>query len=193
MLSSNPFAGVTDLLSPLAMQVYIVAMILAVVIGTLFDVSHKGSGKFFAQRRERAKAAARNQLGGGATLALAVSTIAEAAVSGEFCKWPRRASHLLMMYGFLLHVVTSVVMVFAYPADAGTPAILPTLWTLGALMVLVGGVWFFLFLRVNVAFDGASSFHLGRADLLLLPCRPSQARRRRIARVHGISIRRADG
>src|SRR5258706_488973 len=52
-------------------------------------------------------------------------------------------------------------------AGAPTPTILPTLWTVGALMVLVGGLWFFFFLRVNVAHDGASPFHLGRADLFI--------------------------
>jgi hypothetical protein len=96
-----------------------------------------------------------------------VATLAEAAVSGEFCKWPRRLSHLLMMYGFLLYVVTTVVMIFAYPNDAATPAILPTLWTVGASMIVVGGLWFFFFLRVNVAHDGDSPFHLGRADLFV--------------------------
>jgi hypothetical protein len=96
-----------------------------------------------------------------------MKTIAEAAVSGEFCKWPRRTSHLLMMYGFLLYAITTVAMIFAYPAGTPTPTLLPTLWTLGALMILAGGSWFFFFLRVNVAFDGASPFHLGRADLFV--------------------------
>src|SRR4029077_20543188 len=128
---------------------YLVLMFAAVVAGTLFDIFHKGSAKFFAQRKEKSRAAAKRQLSGSDTFALAVSTIAEAAVSGEFCKWPRRISHLLMMYGFFLYLITTVVMVFAYPAGAPTPTILPTLWTLGALMVLVGGLWFFFFLRVN--------------------------------------------
>jgi hypothetical protein len=149
------------------MKVYIVLMILAVVIGTLFDVYHKGSAKFFARRREKSAAAAQRRLSGGATFSLAVTTIAEAAVSGEFCKWPRRISHLLMMYGFFLYVITTVVMVFAYPGAARIPVVLPALWTIGALMILVGGLWFFFFLRVNVAYDGASPFHLGRADLFI--------------------------
>ena len=167
MLTTNPFAALTDFLSPLGMQVYIVLMLLAVVGGTLFDVHHKRSGEYFAQRRSKSNAAAQRQLSGGQSFALAVETIAEAAVSGEFCKWPRRVSHLLMMYGFFLYLITTVVMVFAYPAGAQTPAILPTLWTLGALMVLAGGLWFFFFLRVNVAHDGDSPFHLGRADLFI--------------------------
>jgi hypothetical protein len=149
------------------MEVYIVLMFVAVVAGTLFDISHKGSARYFAQRKEKSRAAAKRQLSGADTFSLAVSTIAEAAVSGEFCKWPRRTSHLLMMYGFFLYVITTVVMVFAYPGPTGVPPILPTLWVIGALMILVGGLWFFFFLRVNVAFDGASPFHLGRADLFV--------------------------
>jgi len=167
MFTNNPFAGLTDLLPPLAMQVYIVLMALAVVAGTLFDVAHKGSAKFFAQRRAKSNAAAQRQLSGGDTLSIAVGVIAEAAVSGEFSKWPRRASHLLMMYGFFAYLITTVVMVFGYPAGTATPAALPMLWTVGALMVLAGGLWFFFFLRVNVAYDGASPFHLGRADLFI--------------------------
>jgi len=167
MFTNNPFAALTDFLPSLAMQVYIALMALAVVVGTLFDVVHKGSAKFFARRREKSEAAAQRRLSGGETVSLAIATIAEAAVSGEFCKWPRRISHLLMMYGFLLYLVTTVAMIFAYPAGAATPAILPTLWSVGALMILVGGLWFFFFLRVNVAYDGASPFHLGRADLFV--------------------------
>jgi hypothetical protein len=167
MFTNNPFAALTDFLPPLAMQVYIVLMTLAVVGGTMFDVYHKGSAKFFARRREKSEAAAQRRLSGGETVSLAVATIAEAAVSGEFCKWPRRISHLLMMYGFLLYLITTVVMIFAYPAGAPTPTLLPTLWTVGALMILAGGSWFFFFLRVNVAYDGASPFHLGRADLFV--------------------------
>jgi hypothetical protein len=58
-------------------------------------------------------------------------------------------------------------MIFAYPGAARIPSILPALWTIGASMILVGGLWFFFFLRVNVAYDGASPFHLGRADLFV--------------------------
>lgn len=166
MFTNNPFAALTDF-SPLVLQVYIVLMTLAVVVGTLFDVVHKGSAKFFARRREKSEAAAQRRLSGGEKVSLALETIAEAAVSGEFCKWPRRISHLLMMYGFFLYVITTVVMVFAYPGAARIPAILPALWTLGALMILVGGLWFYFFLRVNVEYDGDSPFHLGRADLFV--------------------------
>jgi hypothetical protein len=167
MFTSNPFANLTAFLPPLAMQTYIVLMLVAVVIGTLLDTYHKGSAMFFTRRREEAKAAAQRQLSGLETASLAVRTIAEAAVSGEFCKWKRRMSHLLMMFGFLLYVMTSIVMVFGYPAAAQTPIILPLLWDISALMILVGALWFFFFLRVNVVHDGDSPFHVGRADLFV--------------------------
>lgn len=167
MIGANPFATVTELLSPLVLKTYIVLMLLAVVIGTLLDVSHKGSAKYFAQRREKARLSARTTLSGGATVPLLLRTIAEAAVSGEFCKWPRRASHLLMMYGFLLHCVTTVLLVFLFPGNGSEWAFVPLLWSIGALMVVVGGLWFFFFLRVNVVREGASPFYLGRADLFV--------------------------
>ena len=167
MFSNNPFSLIADFAPPLLVQVYVVLMILAVGVGTLFDTIHKGSAKFFALRREKSNAAAQKRLSSGDKLSLALETIAEAAVSGEFCKWQRRTSHLLMMYGFFLYLIATVVMVFAYPPGEPTPTLLPTLWTIGALMILIGGFWFFFFLRVNVAYDGASPFHLGRADLFV--------------------------
>lgn len=168
MLTINPFALLSEVVPAYLLQIYVVLMIVAVAAGTLLDAYHKGSAKYFAQRRAKAAAAARKPLGGGEKFALAACTIGEGAVSGEFCKWPRRISHLLMMYGFIAYIATTFLMVFCYPVAAQTPPILPALWTLGALMVLAGGLWFFLFLRVNVAYDGDSPFHVGRADLFIL-------------------------
>jgi hypothetical protein len=167
MFSNNPFAHVADALSPSFMQVYVVLMVIAVIAGTLLDVFHKGSALFFARRKEKSRAAAERELGGGETFMLAVETVAEATVSGEFCKWPRRASHLLMMYGFIVYVVSTAMLVYAYPRVAAPESVLPAVWTLGAAMVLAGGLWFFFFLRVNVAYDGDSPFHVGRADLFV--------------------------
>ena len=166
-MGTNPFAAVAEFWSPLAMKVYIVLMIVAVIIGVLFDVSHKGSGIYFAERRKKSRTAARNPLDAGQHFALALATVGEAAVSGEFDKTPRRISHLLTMYGFLLNTITTLLMVFVYPTAATTPQIVSTLWSLGAAMVLVGGFWFFFFLRANVAHDGDPPWHLGRADLFI--------------------------
>ncbi len=170
MFTSNPFADLGVFLPPLFMQVYIILMILAVAIGTLFDMLHKNSARFFLQQWKKSKAAAKRQLSGAHTASLAVRTLLrEVATSGEFCNPVRRISHLLMFYGFLLYLVTTIVMVFGYPTPATpAPAVWPLLWNLGALMVLVGGYWFFFFIRVDVAKEGHSPFRLVRADLFIV-------------------------
>lgn len=170
MFTSNPFADLTVFLPPLAMQVYIVLMILAVAIGTLFDMFHKSSAKFFARQWKKSKAAATRRLSGADTASIAVRTILkEVATSGEFCNPMRRISHLLMFYGFLLYLITTIVMIFGYPTSTTlTPVVLPVLWNIGVLMILIGGYWFFFFLRVNVAYEGHSPFRLVRADLFIV-------------------------
>jgi hypothetical protein len=81
----------------------------------------------------------------------------------------RRIAHLLTMYGFVAYVVTTAIMVLSYSTPATpTPAILPLLWYLGALMTCVGGYWFWFFIRVDVAAEGHSPFRIIRADLFIL-------------------------
>lgn len=169
MFIDNPFIAVTDFLPMRFMQVYVVVMVLAVVCGTLYDLYHKSSAKFFAQQQKHSRAKASRQLSGADRVAIAAATLAnEVATSGEFCNRNRRISHLLMSYGFVLYLLTTVVLVFVFPADPGTPAVLPVLWNVGALMVLIGGYWFFFFLRVDVAHDGRSPWRLVRADLFIV-------------------------
>jgi len=73
------------------------------------------------------------------------------------------------MYGFLVYVITTAIMVFGYPTPATpTPPVLPALWYLGALMVMIGGYWFWFFMRVDVASEGYSPFRLVRADLFVV-------------------------
>lgn len=169
MFTDNPFLAVAAFTPPGFLQVYVVLMALAVVAGTLFDVVHKRSGEFFARQRKQTRTAATRPLGGGAMAGVALRTLAhDVATFGEFCNQKRRLSHALMFYGFVLYIVTTVVMVFAYPGDPQTPAVLPILWYLGALMVAVGGYWFFFFLRVNVVHDGQPTWRLVRADLFIV-------------------------
>ncbi len=170
MFTSNPFAELTVFLPPLAMQIYIVVMVFAVAIGTILDMLHKSSAKFFALDMQKSKAAATRKLSGAETASLAVRTIAtEVVTSGEFCNQQRQISHLLMFYGFLFYIITTVVMIFGYPTPAmTTPMVLPVLWHVGVLMIMVGGYWFFFFLRVNVVHDGQPVFRLVQADLFIV-------------------------
>ena len=170
MLTSNPFAELSAFISPTVMQTYIVVMILIVAGGTLFDIIHKKSAKYFFNNWRNARNKGTREVGGGEMVSLAIQTaVVEGMTSGEFCSMKRRIAHLLTMYGFLAYVVTTVIMVFAYPTLATpAPAILPTLWTIGAVMILIGGYWFWFFIRVDVAAEGNSPFRLVRADLFVV-------------------------
>src|SRR3546814_19980464 len=78
------------------------------------------------------------------------------------------------MYGFLIYVITTVILVFAYPTPATpTPGILPALWFIGALMVCAGGYWFWFFIRVDVAAEGSSPFRMVRAALFAVSPTPT--------------------
>jgi hypothetical protein len=169
MFTDNPFIAAATFLPPRFLQVYVILMVLAVVAGTLFDLYHKRSAQFFAQQRAQSRTAATRRLSGADVASIAARTLAhDVATFGEFCNRSRRLSHVLMFYGFVLYLVTTVVMVFGYPADPYTPAALPVLWNIGVLMVLIGGYWFFFFLRVNVVHDGQPPWRLVRADLFIV-------------------------
>jgi hypothetical protein len=171
MFTSNPFAELSASISPAVMQAYVVVMIVLVVAGTLFDVAHKGSAQYFFQNWRKSKSKGSRQIGGGELAALAVKTVlVDVLTSAEFGTLRRRRlSHLLTMYGFVIYVVTTAVMVFGYPTPATpAPAILPQLWWLGGLMACIGGYWFWFFIRVDVAAEGNSPFRIVRADLFIL-------------------------
>jgi hypothetical protein len=131
---------------------------------------HKGSAKYFFENWRKSKSRYAQNVGGGEMVAIAVQTaVVDVLASGEFCNPRRRLAHLLTMYGFVIYVITTAVMVFAYPTPATpTPPIVPQLWWLGALMVLVGGYWFWFFIRVDVAAEGNTPLRLMRADLFIL-------------------------
>lgn len=170
MFTSNPFAGLTASISPAMMQTYVIVMVLLVVAGTLFDIIHKGSARYFFENLRKSKAGAKKQVGSAELVSIAVqTTVVDVLASGEFCNMRRRIAHLLTMYGFLLYVGTTVLMVFCYPTPAAAmPAIVPQLWWLGGLMICVGGYWFWFFIRVDVAAEGKSPFRVMRADLFVL-------------------------
>ena len=170
MFTSNPFAELSAHVSPVIMQAYVIAMAVLVVAGTLFDIIHKKSAKYFFDNWRDAKKRAKQQVGGGEAISIAVQTVVvDVALSGEFCNAKRRVAHLLGMYGFIIYVVATVIMVFAYPTAATpAPASVVTLWYIGALMVCLGGYWFWFFIRVDVAAEGNSPFRFMRADLFIV-------------------------
>jgi hypothetical protein len=170
MFTSNPFAEISASIPPAVMQAYVVLMILLVAAGTLFDVVHKRSAKYFFDSWRRSQGKGAKQLGGGELLSIATRTaVVDVLASGEFCNTRRRIAHLLGMYGFVIYVVATALLIFRYPTPA-TPApdILTLLWWIGALMICVGGYWFWFFIRVDVAAEGRAPLRLMRADLFIL-------------------------
>jgi hypothetical protein len=170
MFSSNPFAELSTSVPPAVMQTYVVVMALLVASGTLFDIIHKKSATYFFNNWRNSKNNAKQQISGGEMVSIAVQTaVVDVLTSGEFCNMRRRIAHLLTMYGFVIYVVTTVIMVFAYPTPATPPpANLPALWCIGALMVCLGGYWFWFFIRVDVVAEGNSPFRFVRADLFIV-------------------------
>jgi len=176
MLTINPFAELSANIPVYAMQAYVVVMFLFVIGGTVLDMLHKKSAQYFFENAKKAEKSAKRTVSGGEKTSLAISTLtSEVLTSSEFNNQKRRISHLFTMYGFILFVATTAIMIFAYPTAATpTPSIIPLLWHVGALSLCFGGYWFWFSIRVDVNSEGKKWYKLDRADLfivsLLLTC-----------------------
>ena len=170
MITSNPFAELSASIPPVVMQTFVVAMIVLVAAGTLFDIIHKGSARYFFENWRKSKSRSKKAVSTGELVSIAIQTgVVDVLTSGEFCNMRRRIAHLLTMYGFVIYVAATALMVFSFPTAATpTPSILPILWWIGGLMVCVGGYWFWFFIRVDVLAEGRSPFRVMRADLFIL-------------------------
>ncbi len=168
MFTVNPFSELSGFISPLAMQLYVILMVLLVIGGTVLDMIHKKSAQYFFKNAEKAKAEASRSVSIVEKATIAVTTVAvDVLTSGEFCNQRRRLAHLLTMYGFILFAATTAIMIFGY-IGADTPVILPLLWHLGALMLCGGGYWFWFVIRVDVAAEGNPWYRVIPADLFVL-------------------------
>ncbi len=166
MFATNPFAELSvSFITPEVMQWYLIVMAVLVAGGTILDMIHKKSAKYFFADSEKAKKSAKRTVGTGEKAGLAVATLAnEVLTSGEFQNTKRRLSHLLTMYGFILFVATTILMIFGI----STSALTAQLWHIGAIMLAVGGYWFWFFIRVDVNSEGVKWYQLRRADLFIV-------------------------
>lgn len=170
MITSNPFAEISALIPAAVMQTYVIVMFLLVVGGTILDMMHKKSAQYFFENAKKAEKNAKRTVSSGERTSLAIQTVTnEVLTSSEFANPKRRASHLLSMYGFVVFVVTTAIMIFGYadPA-AATPGIVPLLWHLGALSLCIGGYWFWFAIRVDVNSEGKNWYEFCRADLFIV-------------------------
>ena len=170
MFTSNPFAEISSLIPVAVMQGYVVLMIILVIGGTVIDIIHKGSAKYFFENAKTAQKNAKRTVSDAEKRSLAMQTVAnEVLTSSEFKNPKRRVSHLFTMYGFVLFIVASATLIFSYPTPADqAPALLSLLWHLGALSLCFGGYWFWFFIRVDVFAEGHPWYRLVRADLFIV-------------------------
>jgi hypothetical protein len=152
------------------MQAYVILMFLLVIGGTLLDVVHKKSARYFFEKGQSLKKIAKRDVGGGEKLGIAVSTLTgEILTSSEFQNRDRRVSHLFTMYGFIFFVVTTAMLIFGLPVAEGEGSgVAPVLWHLGALSMCIGGYWFWFKIRVDERSEGNAWHNVHQSDLFIV-------------------------
>jgi len=149
MIYNNPFLGLSSFVSPIAMQVFVIAMIVLVILGTLLDIIHKKNVKYFFNNAKKAKKNAKIQLTTSQKTSVILKTVAsDIATTSELGRGKRRVAHVLGMYGTILFWIGSVVMIFCYSnSSSETPSFWPIIWHVGAIMTVLGGGWFWFFFK----------------------------------------------
>ena len=170
MITNNPFSGLSELIVPIAMQGFVIAMIALVAIGTLIDIIHKKNVKYFFDNAKKAKKSAKIELTSTQRASVILKTVAhDIATTAELGRGKRRVAHVLGMYGTIIFWVTSALLIFSFPtAGSSTPSSLTIMWHVGAIMTCLGGFWFWLFLRVDVLAEAHPWYRIIKADLFVL-------------------------
>ncbi len=170
MLTVNPFSILAETVPSIFIQCFVIAMVVIVILGTLVDIIHKKNVKYFFENAKKAKLSATKSLSAGEKISVISKTvISDIATTSELGAGQRRAAHLLGMYGTILFWISSVIMIFCYSnPSSDTPYIWPMIWHLGAIMTIIGGSWFWFFLRVDVYSEAQPWYRIIKADLFVL-------------------------
>lgn len=170
MFTSNPFADLSASIPVYAMQAYVVAMFILVVVGTVLDMMHKKSAQYFFENAKKAESQATKSVSSGDKVSMAVGTVAsEVLTSSEFANPTRRMSHLMTMYGFIIFVVSTVALIFGYTGGAdAAPSALAAAWHIGAILLAAGGYWFWFAIRVDVSAEGYPWYRVSFGDMFIL-------------------------
>ena len=170
MITNNPFSILAETVPVIAMQTFVIVMGLLVVLGTLVDIIHKKNVKYFFENAKKAKKSAKKILTASEKSAVVLKTIAsDIATTSELGAGKRRVAHLFGMYGTILFWLGSVIMIFCYSSSSSnTPVVWPIIWHVGAIMTVLGGSWFWFFLRVDVYSEAHPWYRIVQADLFVL-------------------------
>ena len=153
MITNNPFSALAEIVPAVAMQGFVIAMVVLTLIGVLVDIVHKKNVKYFFENAKKAKKNAQIQLTNGKRTAVILKTVAhDIATTSELGWGKRRLAHVLGMYGTIIFWICSAILIFSYSSvGIETPTSLTVLWHIGAILTCLGGNWFWLFLRVDVS------------------------------------------
>ena len=100
MITNNPFAALSEILSPFFMQGFLITMIILVIIGTLVDIIHKKNVKYFFENAKKAKKSATRELRTAEKVSVIAKTVVyDIGTTSELGAGKRRVAHLLGMYG----------------------------------------------------------------------------------------------
>ena len=170
MIYINPYSNLADTIPPFIMQVFLITMIALVILGTIVDIIHKKNVKYFFENAKKAKKSATKQLGTGERVSIIAKTVVyDIGTTSELGAGKRRVAHLLGMYGTILFWIASAVMIFCYSSlSSNTPSVWPIIWHTGAIMTVLGGCWFWFFLRVDVYSEAQPWYRIIKADLFVL-------------------------
>ena len=170
MFTINPFAVLSETIPSIFLQSFVIVMIGLIFVGTVMDIIHKKNVKYFFNNAKKAKKSATRELGTGERVSIIAKTVVyDIGTTSELGAGKRRVAHLLGMYGTVLFWVASVVMIFFYASTSfSTPSVWPILWHVGAIMTVLGGAWFWFFLRVDVYSEAQPWYRIIQADLFVL-------------------------
>ena len=170
MFTINPFAVLSETIPSIFLQSFVVVMIGLIILGTVMDIIHKKNVKYFFNNAKKAKKSATRELGTGERVSIIAKTVVyDIGTTSELGAGKRRVAHLLGMYGTILFWVASVIMIFFYASSSSTtPSLWPILWHAGAIMTVLGGAWFWFFLRVDVSSEANPWYRIIKADLFVL-------------------------
>ncbi len=154
-----------SIMQVLYMQIFGIIMLFSVIAGMSYDFIG-GKKLEYTIRDMKARGSGSFQLGAALN-----AIFVDIATSTQFakCSIQRRASHILMMWGFIISIVVLFVEVYFvhFAAILSIYDPLQMLLLIAWVMVLAGAFWF-LPQRANVRVDGDPVYRLRRADMFVV-------------------------
>ena len=85
MMTINPFSILAESIPSIAIQVFVIAMISLVLIGTLIDIIHKKNVKYFFNNAKKAKLSATKEISTGERVAVIAKTVVHHQLNAYSC------------------------------------------------------------------------------------------------------------